>query len=102
MPSPPRLVWLPEALADLRRHREFIRPHNPAAARRAAQAIKQAAERLRDYPRLGKPVEELPEFYELSTPFGSGSYILRYRLVGPMVVIVAVWHSREDRGIDDD
>ena len=102
MPSPARLIWLPEAIADLKRHREFIRPHNPAAARRAAQTIKQAAERLRNRPKLGKPVEDLPEFYELTAPFGRGSYILRYRSVGPMVVIVAIWHSSEDRNSLDD
>lgn len=95
--APARLIWLPEALEDLRRLRDFLRAYNPTATRRAAQRIRAAAQRLRDYPELGKPVMDLPEFRELMIPFGSGNYVLRYRQLGPMVVIVHLWHSREDR-----
>lgn len=37
-----RLSWLPQALADLVRLREFINAHNPAAAGRAAKHIREA------------------------------------------------------------
>jgi len=101
MPGPARLIWLPEAIADIQRLRQFIQPHNPTAARRAAQRIKEAAKRLQEHPASGRPVKGLPEVRDLLIPFGSGNYVLRYRLVGPLVVIVHVWHSREDRGEDE-
>ena len=100
MPGPARLIWLPEALADIQRLRQFIQPHNPTAARRAAQRIKAAAKRLQEYPASGRPVKGLSEVRDLLIPFGSGNYVLRYRLVGPLVIIVHVWHSREDRSED--
>ena len=40
------LIWSPAARADLIRLREFIEPHNPEAARRAAEALKKAADLL--------------------------------------------------------
>ncbi len=97
MPGPARLIWLPEAFADIQRLRKFIQPHNPTAARRAAQRITAAAKQLQEHPACGRPVKGLPEVRDLLIPFGSGNYVLRYRLVGPLVVIIHVWHSREDR-----
>jgi plasmid stabilization system protein ParE len=37
---------------------------------------------------------------ELIVPFGSGAYVLRYRLdtATDTVIIIRVWHSRELRG----
>jgi addiction module RelE/StbE family toxin len=100
MPGPTRLIWLPEAVTDIQRLHQFIQRHNPAAARRAVERIKKAAARLQEHPASGKPVSKLTDFRDLLIPFGNGNYVLRYRLVGPLVVIVRVWHSREDRDKD--
>lgn len=35
---------------------------------------------------------------ELYLPFAGGAYILRYRLEGDSVIIIRVWHGREQRG----
>ncbi len=37
---------------------------------------------------------------ELFIPFGSGFYVLRYFLTSDTVIIVRVWHGREDRKKD--
>ena len=50
MPDKPELIWEPGAVNDLSRLREFIVPHNPEAAGRAAQVIIEAANRLLDNP----------------------------------------------------
>ena len=63
------LIWTSTALADLQRLRSFIAQHNPHAAGRAAQTIKQAAIRLLDHPELGKLLDGR-EDRELFIPFG--------------------------------
>jgi len=91
------LRWLPEAVLDLARLRIFVGGKNPAAARRAAARIREAATLLREQPELGHLVEG-EEFRDLVAPFGGGAYILRYRIDEAAVVIARVWHSREERG----
>ncbi len=97
MPEQLELIWESGALNDLSRLREFIAPHHPKAAMNAAQSIIQAANRLLDYPYSGHPMEDIPEFNELIVPFGRNGYILRYRIDGKKVVILRVWHTREER-----
>ena len=68
MPDQPKLIWAPEALNNLVRLREFIRPHNPKAAANAAKRIIEAANLLLHHPHLGQPMDDLPEFNELPIP----------------------------------
>ena len=95
-----RLVWSAAARADLIRLREFIAPHNPEAARRAAQTIKKGAALLLEHPVIGTRIEER-EDRELFIPFGQRGYILRYRLHEDThedtIVILRLWHGREAR-----
>ena len=91
------VVWLPDALNDVARLRIFIMQKNPLAAQRAAQQIKAGAEMLQQNPEAGRPVDELFPFRDLMIPFGAGSYVLRYRLDESKLVIVRVWHSKEER-----
>lgn len=90
------LIWTPAARADLIRLRGFIEPHNPEAARRAAEAIKEGAKLLLAYPAIGKRVEGRQD-RELLIPFGQRGYVLRYRLDDQTVFILRVWHSLEKR-----
>lgn len=91
------LRWLPEAVQDLVRLRDFIGDENPAAAERAARRIREAAAVLRKQPELGRVVEG-EDFRDLVAPFGGGAYVLRYRIDEDAVVVARVWHSREERG----
>jgi plasmid stabilization system protein ParE len=68
MSSSLTLIWTSTAIADLQRLRTYIAQHNPHAARRAAQTIKQAVMRLVDHPELGKPLDGR-EDRELFIPF---------------------------------
>jgi plasmid stabilization system protein ParE len=96
MPGSRNLIWSPAALADLVCLRRFIAPHNPAAARRAAETLKKAARLLIEHPGLGKRLEGRAD-RELVVPFGQRGYALRYRLDGETAVVLKVWHSLEDR-----
>lgn len=93
------VVWLPEALADVERLHGFVLPHNPEAAARIARTILDGANRLIEMPYLGKPMGDGSARRELPFVFGSGAYVLRYMLDGTTIVIVRVWHSRENREI---
>lgn len=90
------IVWLPLAVRDVARLREFIQEKNPQAAQRAASRIKEAVQILRENPDAGKPVEDLMAFRDLVIPFGNGKYVLRYRQEASRVVIVRVRHNKED------
>ena len=97
MPDTPKLIWEPGALNDLTRLREFIQPHNPKASANAAKRIIAAANLLLDHPHLGHPISDLPEFNELPIPFGKRGYVMRYRIAAGKIIILRVWHTREDR-----
>jgi plasmid stabilization system protein ParE len=90
------LRWTPEAVSDLARLRAFLADKNPAAARRAALRIRKAAAAFREQPALGRVIED-EDFRDLLAPFGRGAYVLRYRIDPDAIVIVRVWHGREDR-----
>lgn len=91
------VVWLPDAVTDLIRLRKFIRDKNPSAAARAASKIKEGALTLMSNPESGRPVQGLSSFREVLIPFGSGNYVLRYREDNATIVVVRLWHSKEER-----
>ena len=92
-----RLLWLPEALDDLERLFEFLLERDPVAAERAMRSIESGAESLMEFPERGRPMGDETGRRELLIPFGAGAYVLRYRFYREEVVIIRVWHSREER-----
>jgi plasmid stabilization system protein ParE len=92
-----RLVWLPEAQTDVRRLYDFLLAEAPSAAERAIRAIPLGAGKVLEFPRIGRPMEDETERRELFIPFGTGAYVLRYRIHADAIVIVRVWHSRQER-----
>ena len=92
----PRLIWSPPALQDVQRLYRHLVEKNPAAAARAAQAIRAAVKVIAQQPGIGKPVEEMePEYREWPIDFGDSGYLALYRWAGNTVVILAVRHQRE-------
>ena len=92
-----RLVWLPEAKEDIERLHNFLAEKDPVAAIRAVQLILRGAERLEKLPELGRVMPDGTQRREYFVPFGASAYVLRYRLAAKEVVIIRVWHGREDR-----
>lgn len=92
----PPVKFAPAALRDLQRLREFLRPKNPAAARRAGEAIVNAVKVLGLQPQIGRPADELPmEFREWLIDFGESGYVVLYRFNSDEITILAVRHQRE-------
>lgn len=90
-----QITWLTPALLDLQRLRDFILPHNRDAAQRAVKVVRAAVAALATNPRIGKPVEDMPDYRDLVIPFGSSGYLLRYRIHGDVLYIIALRHCKE-------
>jgi plasmid stabilization system protein ParE len=92
----PQVIYAPGAIRDLQRLREFLRPKNPVAAKRAADTIIKALQVLGVQPQIGRPVEDMPDQYrEWMIDFGDSGYVARYRFDGEAVTILAVRHQKE-------
>ncbi|MBF0139452.1 MAG: type II toxin-antitoxin system RelE/ParE family toxin [Magnetococcales bacterium] len=88
--------FAPVAIRDLQRLREFLRPKNPVAARRAGETIIKALEVLGRQPQIGRPVEDMAHNYrEWLINFGDSGYVVRYRFDGDEITILAVRHQKE-------
>lgn len=90
-----RIVWLGSAILDLQRFRDFIQPHNKEAAQRAVRIIRAAVAHIAANPRIGKPVDDLPDYHDIVVPFGASGYLLRYRIQGETIIIIALKHCKE-------
>lgn len=90
------LKWTPQALSDVQRLHGFLAEKAPAAAVRAAQAIRAGVTILKDHPQIGYPAAEMdPSFREWLIRFGQSGYLVLYRLNGNTVVLLAVQHATE-------
>jgi plasmid stabilization system protein ParE len=92
-----RVIWLPEAVADVERLYVFLKDKDIEAAARAAACVLEGARLLKASHRLGRPMPDETGRRELFVAFGSGAYVLRYMLEPENTVIIRVWHSKEDR-----
>jgi plasmid stabilization system protein ParE len=95
-----KIVWRERALKDIDRLYNFLLEKDVQAAAKAAQVILRGSSLLEESPRLGRPMADGTGRRELFIPFGAGFYVLRYFLISDVVVIVRVWHGREDRKED--
>jgi toxin ParE1/3/4 len=86
------IVWSPRAIAHLVHLRAYIAHDNPEAAGRTAMTLLDAVERLAELPALGRPgrVAGTRELVVPGTP-----YVIPYRLRGPRLEIIAVFHGRQ-------
>ena len=92
----PHLIFAPGAIRDLQRLREFLRPKNPAAAKRAADTIIKAVKVLGHQPQIGRPVADMAvQYREWPIDFGDSGYVARYRFDGETVTILALRHQKE-------
>ncbi|MBU0915557.1 MAG: type II toxin-antitoxin system RelE/ParE family toxin [Gammaproteobacteria bacterium] len=92
----PQVRFSPPAIRDLERLREFLRPKSPIAAKRAGEVIVKAVQVLGLQPKLGRPIEDMPdEFREWIIDFGDSGYVARYRIDTDAITILAVRHQKE-------
>lgn len=94
-----KLVFLPEVSDDIDRLYKFLVAKNPRSAQKAMLAIDEGIEMLLDNPFMGVRMENRPQYRQLFVPFGRDAYVLRHRVDedNDALVVVRIWHSREDR-----
>lgn len=91
-----RLIWTPNALADVQRLYRWLLPQDAEAATRAFATIRVGVSILAASPRIGRPVEDMdPDYREKLIDFGSSDYVALYRLDGETAAILAVRHQKE-------
>lgn len=94
----PQVTWSPAALDDLARLHDFLDAIDSAAARNAIIRVRAAIDRLQTFPELSPEDSDEPRYRKLIVGFGSGAYVIRYRLDAEQnIAITRVWHSREHR-----
>jgi plasmid stabilization system protein ParE len=87
--------WTSRANLDLKRLHDFLIDKNPAAAKRVAQRLGSAPDRLKDFPRMGMRLEEYSDAEVRRIIVGD--YEIRYEILGETIWILQLWHGREDR-----
>lgn len=92
-----KVIWRERAAVDIALLRSFLSDKDVRAAQRALQVIYGGGELLAVHPKLGRPIPDGLHRRELFLSFGSGFYVLRYFVENNTVIIVRVWHSKENR-----
>jgi len=92
-----KLVWAKESEDDIQRLFDFLYKKNPSAAAKAIELILEKSELLVEFPDIGFRMNDDSGRRELIIPFGASAYVIRYYLLKEYVVIVRVWHNRENR-----
>ena len=94
-----KLAFSREARDDLVRLRAFVAAHDPSAAQRVARRLIRGIERLIRFPRLGRRVIAAPGELapEEIRDWLVGDYVVRYLIAGDRVIVLRVWHGKEQR-----
>jgi toxin ParE1/3/4 len=87
-----RIRWTTEAADQLEGIVNHILKGDPEAARKVARAILGRIENLKDFPRLGRPCDEVEGTRELH----SLPYVIVYRLKVDVAEILYIWHGAQD------
>jgi plasmid stabilization system protein ParE len=90
-----RLVWSPQSQADLARLHRFLARKSRTAATAALRTLRGGARRFLEHPRMGQKLETFPhrEVRRLLL----GDYELRYEVRADTIVVLRIWHTRENR-----
>jgi len=91
------LIWLPEAKKDLERLFKFLVEKNPTAAEKAMLSIDEAADQLLKFPESGVLMQDRTNRRQSFIPMGKSVYVLRYIIYENIIVIIRVWHAKEQR-----
>jgi plasmid stabilization system protein ParE len=92
------IEWSQGALADLDRFSEFLQQHHPDLAPLVAQEIAAKIQTLSTFPLLGRPIAGREKYRQLVLQVLNAPYVFQYRYDGERLVILRIWHGREERG----
>lgn len=91
-----QVVWSESALEDLEAIAEYIAENSINSARKVVSKIRDAANKLENFPQLGMVVPEIGD------PTIRQSLVLQYRLIYQLqdeqLIILSILHARRRRG----
>jgi plasmid stabilization system protein ParE len=88
-----KLIWSDRALARLAQIHDDVAAEQPAAAKRIVRRIGEAAEILRMYPGVGRPIRR-PRMRVFAAP--GTKYLLLFRVEQDNVTVASIFHGAED------
>jgi toxin ParE1/3/4 len=74
-----------------------LNEHHPSLARIVAREIIRKTEILADIPLLGRPVAGSQEYRQVVLQVLNAAYVFQYRYDGKRLVMLRVYHGREQR-----
>ena len=89
-----KVSFTPEAVADLKRLREFIESKNPIATQRIANELLSGIEKLKAFPQIGLKVIRAPQPHLVRDLF-IGNYTVRYFNSSNEIYILRLWYGKE-------
>lgn len=93
----PTVSWSPRAARDIEKQYNFLLTQNESVARSAAEVILEAGNSLSNHPYRGRVIEEQAGLRKLPVSFGKYGYVIHYAVIADEVVILRVYHGRENR-----
>jgi plasmid stabilization system protein ParE len=87
--------WSTSARRDLIRVYAFLKDVNPRAAKQIVSNLNLAAKNLCMHPNMGHRLEDYSS--QNIRALIAGDYEIRYEVLGEIIYIIRVWHTREDR-----
>lgn len=93
----PQVVWSPTASRDLERHYNFLTTQDADTATKAVQKIIKTGGSLAQSPYRGAIVQQKTGLRKLLVSFGKYGYVIHYTVIEEEVVILRVYHGRENR-----
>lgn len=90
-----KLKWTSKALSGLEHLYEFLAPVDKRAAARTVQMLTTAPTKLLTNPRIGERLDEFDprEVRRILV----GHYEMRYEIQQPILYVLRLWHTREER-----
>lgn len=92
-----KIEWSAAALADLDRFANFLQTDFPNLAGVVAREIIAKAHEIAVNPRLGRVLDERKSFRQVVLRVLNAAYVFQYRYDGQRLVVLRVFHSREQR-----
>jgi plasmid stabilization system protein ParE len=75
---------------------DFIAPHRPRAAKRAAETIRQGLAPLLARPQIGRKIEKAPsDLRRWMIGFSGSGYVIVYQIKPNAIMIASTRHGRE-------
>ena len=92
-----KIEWSAAALADLDRFANFLQTDFPNLAGVIAREIIAKADEIAANPRLDRVLDERKSFRQVVLRVLNAAYVFQYHYDGDRLVMLRVFHSREQR-----